>query len=162
MLVTSIFSFSHVFKGFPFKGLFKIWNMWSRVKPLRGLVLELMINWLVVLRFNATLTAKVISWQLVMHMCFLAFTNTNFFPKPPTTFLTCFSRGEKQKYTRKKFCLNRVSNSQPPGHGSEMLTNEPSVWGELRITPTKYKVKNTVRKVENAGYLPFLLFPWCF
>ena len=28
--------------------------------------------WLVVLRFNATLTAKVVSWQLVMHMCFLA------------------------------------------------------------------------------------------
>ena len=30
-------------------------------------------NWLVVLRFNATLTAKVISWQSVMHMHFLAF-----------------------------------------------------------------------------------------
>ena len=31
------------------------------------------IGWLVVLRFNATLTAKVISWQSVMHMCLLAF-----------------------------------------------------------------------------------------
>ena len=28
---------------------------------------------LVVLGFNATLTAKVISWPSVMHMCFLAF-----------------------------------------------------------------------------------------
>ena len=30
-------------------------------------------GWLVVLGFNATLTAKVISWRSVMHMCFLAF-----------------------------------------------------------------------------------------
>ena len=52
-------------------------------------------------------------------------TNTNFFPKPLTTFLTCVSRGEKRKYTGKKFCLNRVSNSQPPGHESDTLTTEP-------------------------------------
>ena len=30
------------------------------------------VGWLVVLRFKATLTAKVISWRSVMHMCFLA------------------------------------------------------------------------------------------
>ena len=30
---------------------------------------------LVVLRLNATLTAKVISWRLVTHMCFLAFSH---------------------------------------------------------------------------------------
>ena len=30
---------------------------------------------LVVLGFNATLTAKVISWRSVMHMCFLAFSH---------------------------------------------------------------------------------------
>ena len=30
---------------------------------------------LVVLGFNATLTAKVISWRLVTHMCFLAFSH---------------------------------------------------------------------------------------
>ena len=30
------------------------------------------VHWLVVLGFNATLTAKVISWQSVMHMCLLA------------------------------------------------------------------------------------------
>ena len=29
-------------------------------------------------------------------------TNTNFFPKPPTTFFTFFGRGERQKYARKK------------------------------------------------------------
>ena len=31
--------------------------------------------WFVVLGFNATLTAKVILWQSVMHMCFLAFSH---------------------------------------------------------------------------------------
>ena len=32
-------------------------------------------GWLVVLGFNATLTAKVISWRSVTHMCFLAFSH---------------------------------------------------------------------------------------
>ena len=48
-----------------------------------------------------------------------------FFPKPPTTFLTCFCRGERRKYAGKKSRLNRGSNSQPPGHESDMLTTEP-------------------------------------
>ena len=54
-----------------------------------------------------------------------------FFSKPPTTFL----RGERQKKAGKKSCLNRGSNSQPPGHEFDMLTTEPpgrgiesSVW----------------------------------
>ena len=49
-----------------------------------------------------------------------------FFPKPPTTFLTCFCRGERQKYPGKKVRLNRGSNSQSPGHESDTLTTEPS------------------------------------
>ena len=48
-----------------------------------------------------------------------------FFPKPPTTFLTCFCRGERRKYAGKKNRLNRGSNSQPPGHESDTLTTEP-------------------------------------
>ena len=48
-----------------------------------------------------------------------------FFPKPPTTFLTCFCRGERRKYARKKSRLNRGSNKQPPGHESDTLTTEP-------------------------------------
>ena len=43
------------------------------------------IGWLVVLGFNATLTAKVMLWRSVTHMCFLAFshqyTNTTFISK---------------------------------------------------------------------------------
>ena len=48
-----------------------------------------------------------------------------FFPKPPTTFLTCFCRGEGRKYSGKKSRLNRGSNSKPPGHESDTLTTEP-------------------------------------
>ena len=51
-------------------------------------------------------------------------TDTNLFPKPPTTFLRSFCRGERRKYTIKKFRLNRLSNSQPPGHESDTLTTE--------------------------------------
>ena len=46
------------------------------------------------------------------------------FPKSPTTFLTCFCRGERRKYAGKKSRLNRESNSQPPGHESNTLTTE--------------------------------------
>ena len=33
-----------------------------------------------------------------------------FFPKPPTTFLTCSCRGERRKFAEKKSRLNRGSN----------------------------------------------------
>ena len=52
-------------------------------------------------------------------------TNTTFFPKPLTTFLICFSRGERRKYARKKVHLNQVSKSEPPGLKSDTLTTEP-------------------------------------
>ena len=48
-----------------------------------------------------------------------------FLPKPPTTFLTCFCRGERRKYARKKSRLDWGSNSQPQGHESDTLTTEP-------------------------------------
>ena len=48
-----------------------------------------------------------------------------FFPKSPTTFLTCFCRGERRKYAGKKSRLNRGLNSQPPGYESDTLTTEP-------------------------------------
>ena len=56
-----------------------------------------------------------------------------FFPKPPTTFLTCFYRGERRKYAGKKSHLNRGSNSQPPGHESDTLTTEPPGRGEIVV-----------------------------
>ena len=48
-----------------------------------------------------------------------------FFPKPPSTFVTCFCRGERGKYVGKKVLLNRVSKSKPPGHESDTFTTEP-------------------------------------
>ena len=67
-----------------------------------------------------------------------------FFPKPQTAFLTCFCRGKRRKYAGKKSCLNRGSNSQPPGHESDTLTHHGrgSKWlgdnlphkNELKIT----------------------------
>ena len=54
-----------------------------------------------------------------------------FFQKPQTTFLTCFCRGEMQKYARKKVCLKWGSNSQSPGHEYDSLTTEPPERGDF-------------------------------
>ena len=56
-----------------------------------------------------------------------------FFSKPPTTFLTCFCRGERRKYARKKSRLNRGSNSQPPGHEFDTLITEPPGRGDCHL-----------------------------
>ena len=50
---------------------------------------------------------------------------TQILSKPPTTFLTCISRGGKRKYVEKKFRINWVSNTQPPGHESYTLITVP-------------------------------------
>ena len=52
------------------------------------------------LGFNSTLTAKVVSWRSVTHTFpgFLTPVLVQFlFPKPTTTFLICFCRGERRK-----------------------------------------------------------------
>ena len=69
-----------------------------------------------------------------------------FFPKPMTTFPTCFSRGDRQKKCAgKKVRLNRVSTSQSAGHESDMLTSEPPGRGSI---PLKKKKKKTLRENE--------------
>ena len=109
-------------------------------------------------------------------------TNTKFFLKPLTNFLTCFCRGEN-------FRLDRVSNLQPPGHESDTLTTEPHgrgfqfglvynivVWGRVNpLTDDKtlalsnmifrrfhsssngifslWQNKDVVGKRENTGYV---------
>ena len=66
-------------------------------------------DWLIVLGFNATLTAEVISWRSMMHICFLAFsdcTNTTFFPVPPIIFSHASEmRGENMP--ERKFAATR-------------------------------------------------------
>ena len=55
-----------------------------------------------------------------------------FFPKPPTTFPTCFCSGERRKYVGNKVLFNRGSPLQPSGHESDTLTTEPPGWGMKR------------------------------
>ena len=110
-------------------------------------------NWLVgLLRFNTTLTTKIISWRSPAHHLrkprwrslhgviatlaredgdahvfpgfFTPVLTQLLFPRPPTTFLTCFCRGERRKCTEKKVHLNRGSKSQPPNHRSDTFTTE--------------------------------------
>ena len=50
-----------------------IYHGWER----RKLFVTPVLGWLVVLGFNTTLTAKVISWRSVMHICFVAFSHQN-------------------------------------------------------------------------------------
>ena len=51
--------------------------------------------------------------------------------------LTCFCRGVRRKFTGKKVCLDRESNSQPPGPESDTLTMEPPRQGR-KLTATTY------------------------
>ena len=64
-----------------------------------------------------------------------------FFRKSPTTFPTCFCRGERRKYAGKKSRLNQGSNSQPPGHESDTLTTEPHRQGFI-----KQILKNVIKR----------------
>ena len=74
-----------------------------------------------------------------------------FFPKPPTTFLTCFCRGERRKHAGKKSRLNQGSNSQPPGHESDTLTTEPSGRGRwIRTLILKFTVSDYNACTENS------------
>ena len=69
-----------------------------------------------------------------------------FFPKPPSTFLTCFCWGERRKFTGMKSRLNQGSNSQPPGHESDTLTTEQPG----RATLKKKTYENIVSKGETT------------
>ena len=72
-----------------------------------------------------------------------------FFPKPPTTFLTYFCRGERRKDAGKKSRLNRGANSQPSGHESDTLTTEPPGRGLKRLI-SRYSILLTEIN-ERAG-----------
>ena len=74
-----------------------------------------------------------------------------FFPKPPTTFLTCFCRGERRKYAGKKSRLNRGSNSQPPGLESDTLSTEPPGRGSNNETLAQSKLKAFANDIINVS-----------
>ena len=105
--------------------------------------------------------------------CFLTPVLTQlFFPKPPTTSLTCFCRGERQKYARQKIRLNR---DRTHNHQVMSLTrsplSHPSGGGLLltlchTMTPFDGSGKKAFwkhcGKRRNCLYKQFLLFPQCF
>ena len=111
--------------------------------------------WLVVLGFDATLTAKVISWRSVMHM-FLGFLTPIlahlFFPKPPTTFLTCFCRSARRKYVGKS----------SPQQGIELTTTRSRVqrahhWATLEglaFKSMRYAVQKYKLTICNVHFWP--------
>ena len=74
-----------------------------------------------------------------------------FFPKPLTTFLTCFCRGERRKYAGKKSRLNRGSNSQPPGHESDTLTTEPPGRGWLDEQRDRQTLQNSMPPLRSGS-----------
>ena len=90
------------------------------------------------------------------------------FPKPPTTFLTCFCRGEKRKNARKKVHLNQGSNSQSPGHASDTLTTEPPMQGgknELKLFTTQSQLLMTLSNEAFENILVTSIFSFsqkCF
>ena len=116
---------------------FLIWCLFSVLNACQNVVCNLFqFGWLVVLGFNATLTGHIMAvGDAYMFPGFLTLVLTLFFPKPPTTFPTCFCRDERRKYAGKKCPLNQVSNLQLPGHESDMLTTEPLGWGLFQFGP---------------------------
>ena len=98
-----------------------------------------MLGWLVVLRFNAALTAKAVGDTHVFPGFPHTSTNTNFFPKPPTTFLTCFNKGESENSPKRNFAS---TGSRTHNHQSMSPTRSPlshpggakRKWKENKIT----------------------------
>ena len=83
-------------------------------------------------RFNATLTAKVISWRLMTHMTvfpgFLTpvdLLTQLFFQSDRLLFSHSSAEVRGENTPGRTVRLNRRSNSQPPGHESDTLTTEP-------------------------------------
>ena len=79
------------------------------------------------------------------------------FSKPLTPFLTCFCRGERRKYARKKSSLNRGSNSQPPGHESDTLTTEPPRQGLSKQRLTNKLMSRQTNKLNNTQGKNYIL-----
>ena len=68
-----------------------------------------------------------------------------FIPKPPTTFLTYFCRGERAKIRQKEKSL-QPGNSQPPGHKSDTLATEPLWRGDYMVDGLPKRVEITLKK----------------
>ena len=77
-----------------------------------------------------------------------------FFPKPHTTFLTCFCRGERREYAGKKSPLTWGSNSQAPGQESDTLTTEPPEQGFLYFGMVWFKFESILTISQTTKFWP--------
>ena len=71
----------------------------------------------------------------------------------PTTFPKCFNKGERWKYSGKEVCLNRIWNSQPPGHEFYMVTTEPSWWGTRVFEFNAVSLYEKKKKSSGSSYI---------
>ena len=100
---------------------------------------QVKIIWLVVLEFNATLTAKVIDIMAVgdayVFPGFLTPVLTKlFFPKLPTTFLTCFAEVRGENTPERK-----VASTRDQTHNHQVWVRHAHHWatraGQVKINP---------------------------
>ena len=88
------------------------------------------VGWLVVLGFNTTLTAKVISWWSVTHMCFQVChtsTNTTFLSKATDYFSHMLLQRKEAKIRRKEKSPQLGIELKPSSHEYNTLTIKPPV-----------------------------------
>ena len=147
---------------------------WAAASGLQGILCWVLLkDGFIVLGFEATLTAKVVSWLLVTHMFpgFLSPVLTQLsFQSHRLFFLECF-RGERRKYPGKKIHFNRVSNSKPPGHKSDTLTTElllKELWENISICTGHHNIAEimlktallTLSQISPAVYVSALQIFW--
>ena len=87
-----------------------------------------------------------------------------FLPKPPTTFPTCFCRGERRKYAGKKSRLDWGSNSEPQGHESDTLTTDPTRRGFNHLKDTNFFTPHQsgfLHGVSNVNQLTYIYEKIC-
>ena len=114
-------------------------------------IVNAVVMWKVVLEFNVTLIAKVISWRLVTHMCFLGFSHQVLtqlsFPSHRLLFSHASADMRGKDTAERKFAStgNRTYNH----HESITLTTEPPGRGsyvESRMWLGKNIVRSTGKK----------------
>ena len=107
------------------------------------------VRWLVVLGFNATLTANVISWRSVTHKCFLAFSHQNYpnFSFQSHRLLFSHASAEVRGNNTPE---RKVTSTGDRTHNRQVMS------------PTRSPLSHPGGARENVGNQHFFLFPQCF
>ena len=92
------------------------------------------VGWFAVLEFNATLTAKVISWRSVTHMCFLAFSHQYYFLSKATDYFSRMFHAEigGENTPERKFASTGYRTQSHQGHESDTFSTEPPGRGKMQ------------------------------